>query len=187
MACLNHVRMELFPPRTLRTWKDGFTAKKVFKCFSTLSLVNFSTDKKPQTSPNKKNKPIQKNLKKPHPMMKKTNPLSFFFFLSVWLTVEQRETINNKTITCKISWLSVVNNFARSFSRPEARPTVTWICRSVVKSGGYSKSPSGQQREPPWESLHLPGVLSHPCVSRQKQLCLLATPSHDQHKCQADE
>lgn len=88
---------------------------------------------------------------------------------------------------CKMSLFSGVNNFARSLSRPEGCSTVMWIYSSSVKSGGYSKSPSGKQTEPPWESLHLPGVLSHPCVSRQKLLCLLATPNHDQHKYKADE
>lgn len=86
-----------------------------------------------------------------------------------------------------MSLFSRVNDFARSLSRPEGCSTVMGTYSSSVKSGGYSKSPSGQQTELPWESLHLPGALSHPCVSRQKQLCLLATPSHDQHKYKADE
>lgn len=53
MADLNHDRMELFPPGDCGLEKMG-SQQKVLKCFSTLSLVNFSTDKIPQTSSKQK-------------------------------------------------------------------------------------------------------------------------------------
>lgn len=117
MAERNHVEMEFFPPRRLTVDLKRFLNKTIPKSFSTLSLVHFSTDK---SNPN--------HQKKPHPKTK-TKPLTFFPVCMVSYWAELRKT---KAIMCKMRRFSGVNNFVRSLPRPEAHPTVTWICGSAT-------------------------------------------------------
>lgn len=108
MADLNHVSMELFPPRTATMYLERWVhSKKVFKCFSALSL---SKNPKPhQTKPPNLSKRTLR--KEPKPMIKKKSLLSFFSSLYD-LLLRTGETMKSRTITCKTSLFSGVNNFA---------------------------------------------------------------------------
>lgn len=99
-------------------------------------------------------------------LIKQTNSQTHFFFSLLYILLLNRKTKKNKTLMCRKRWFSGVNNlFWRSLSRPEAHPTVTWICRGAVGPVVKARASLGSNKS-------LPGyfsVFQEPSVTQQCQ------------------